>query len=105
MNPIRHIDVACPDKMRGLWKNKTRFKVLYGGRGSGKTHQVASYLIVQSLLRKEKVLCTREIQRSIKESVHAVLVSKINALGLDKYFTATENKISNVLDSEFIFAG
>ncbi len=51
------------------------------------------------------MLCTREIQRSIKESVHAVLVSKINSLGLDKYFTVTENKISNVSGSEFIFAG
>lgn len=105
MKPKRHIDINCPKIFTGLWKEKCRFKVLYGGRGSGKTHQVAEYLIVQSLLNKEKVLCTREIQRSIKESVHAVLVSKINSLGLDKYFTITENKISNVSGSEFIFAG
>lgn len=105
MKPKRHIDINCPKIFTGLWKEKCRFKVLYGGRGSGKTHQVAEYLIVQSLLNKEKVLCTREIQRSIKESVHAVLVSKINSLGLEKYFTVTENKISNVSGSEFIFAG
>lgn len=105
MRPKKHIDINCPKIFTGLWKEKCRFKVLYGGRGSGKTHQVAEYLIVQSLLNKEKVLCTREIQRSIKESVHAVLVSKINSLGLDKYFTITENKISNVSGSEFIFAG
>ncbi len=61
--------------------------------------------MVKSLLQKEKILCIREIQRSIKESVHAVLVSNINALGLDKYFTVTENKISNIAGSEFIFAG
>lgn len=105
MRPKKHIDINCPKIFTGLWKEKCRFKVLYGGRGSGKTHQVAEYLIVQSLLNKEKVLCTREIQRSIKESVHAVLVSKINSLGLEKYFTITENKISNVSSSEFIFAG
>lgn len=105
MKPKRHIDINCPKIFTGLWKEKCRFKVLYGGRGSGKTHQVAEYLIIQSLLNKEKVLCTREIQRSIKESVHAVLVSKINSLGLEKYFTVTENKISNVSGSEFIFAG
>ena len=61
--------------------------------------------MVKSLFQKEKILCIREIQRSIKESVHAVLVSNINALGLDKYFTVTENKISNIAGSEFIFAG
>ncbi len=105
MKPKRHIDINCPKIFMGLWKENCRFKVLYGGRGSGKTHQVAEYLIVKSLLNKEKVLCTREIQRSIKESVHAVLVSKINSLGLDKYFTVTENKITNVSGSEFIFAG
>lgn len=105
MKPKRHIDINCPAVFRPLWENKCRYKVLYGGRGSGKTHQVAEYLIVKSLLQKEKILCTREIQRSIKESVHAVLVSKINALGLDKYFTVTENKISNIAGSEFIFAG
>lgn len=105
MKPRKHIDINCPAVFRGLWENKCRYKVLYGGRGSGKTHQVAEYLVVKSLLQKEKILCTREIQRSIKESVHAVLVSKINSLGLDKYFTITENKISNVSGSEFIFAG
>lgn len=105
MKPKKHIDIDCPAIFRGLWENKCRYKVLYGGRGSGKTHQVAEYLVVNSLLQKEKILCTREIQRSIKESVHAVLVSKINALGLDKYFTITENKISNIAGSEFIFAG
>lgn len=105
MKPKKHIDIDCPAIFRGLWENKCRYKVLYGGRGSGKTHQVAEYLVVKSLLQKEKILCTREIQRSIKESVHAVLVSKINALGLGKYFTITENKISNITGSEFIFAG
>lgn len=105
MKPKKHIDIDCPAIFRGLWENKCRYKVLYGGRGSGKTHQVAEYLVVNSLLQKEKILCTREIQRSIKESVHAVLVSKINALGLGKYFTITENKISNITGSEFIFAG
>lgn len=105
MKPRKHIDINCPAVFRGLWENKCRYKVLYGGRGSGKTHQVAEYLVVNSLLQKEKILCTREIQRSIKESVHAVLVSKINALGLGKYFTITENKISNITGSEFIFAG
>ena len=41
MKPKKHIDINCPAVFRSLWENKCRYKVLYGGRGSGKTHQVA----------------------------------------------------------------
>ena len=104
MKPKRHIDITVPVKFKELWKER-RYKVLYGGRGSGKTHAVAVYLVVQSLLNKERILCTREIQKSIKESVYEVLVQKISKLGLEKYFNITESKITNVSGSEFIFAG
>lgn len=105
MKPKRHIDINVPAIFTGLWKNSCRYKVLYGGRGSGKTHAVAEYLVVQSLLNKERILCTREIQKSIKESVYEVLVQKISKLGLEKYFNITESRIANVSGSEFIFAG
>lgn len=104
MKPKRHIDIEVPKKFKGLWK-PYRYKVFYGGRGSGKTHAIAEYLIVSSLLNKERILCTREIQKSIKESVYEVLVQKISKLRLEKYFNITENKITNISGSEFIFAG
>ncbi|MDE7033890.1 MAG: PBSX family phage terminase large subunit [Mucispirillum sp.] len=104
MKPKQHIDITVPAKFKGLWK-PYRYKVLYGGRGSGKTHAIAEYLVVQSLLNKERILCTREIQKSIKESVYEVLVQKISKLGLEKYFNITESRIANVSGSEFIFAG
>ena len=104
MKPKQHIDIEVPKKFKGLWE-PCRYKVFYGGRGSGKTHAIAGYLIVSSLLNKERILCTREIQKSIKESVYEVLVQKISKLGLDKYFNITESKITNISGSEFIFAG
>lgn len=104
MKPKQHIDIEVPEKFKGLWE-PCRYKVFYGGRGSGKTHAIAEYLIVSSLLNKERILCTREIQKSIKESVYEVLVQKISKLGLDKYFNITESKITNISGSEFIFAG
>lgn len=99
-----HIDFDLPPKFKGLWED-SRYKILYGGRGGAKTHAVAAYLVVQSLLSNKRILCTREIQKSIKESVHQVLENKINALGLKRYFSVGENKIVSVTGSEFIFAG
>lgn len=104
MKPKRHIDIEVPEKFKSLWK-PCRYKVFYGGRGSGKTHAIAEYLIVSALLNTERVLCTREIQKSIKESVYKVLESKISKLGLDKYFFKTETSITCINGSEFIFAG
>lgn len=104
MKPKRHIDIEVPEKFKSLWK-PCRYKVFYGGRGSGKTHAIAEYLIASALLNTERVLCTREIQKSIKESVYKVLESKISKLRLDKYFFKTETSITCINGSEFIFAG
>lgn len=104
MKPKQHIDITVPAKFKGLWK-PYRYKVFYGGRGSGKTHAIAEYLIIKALESKKRILCTREIQKSIKESVYEVLENKIGKLGLDKYFCKTETRITAVNGSEFIFSG
>lgn len=104
MKPKQHIDITVPAKFKGLWK-PYRYKVFYGGRGSGKTHAIAEYLIIKALESKKRILCTREIQKSIKESVYEVLENKIGKLGLDKYFCKTETRIAAVNGSEFIFSG
>ena len=46
-----------------------RYHVYYGGRGSGKSVSIATYLIEKSLEEKTRILCCREIQKSISESV------------------------------------
>ena len=76
MKPKCHIDIEVPEKFKSLWK-PCRYKVFYGGRGSGKTHAIAEYLIVSALLNTERVLCTREIQKSIKESKYKKVLKKV----------------------------
>ena len=59
-----------------------RYKIIYGGRGSGKSYAVAEVLIIKSLQKKHLILCGREFQNSIKESVHSLLTQRIEALNL-----------------------
>lgn len=83
-----------------------RYKILYGGRGSGKSWAVADALILLSLGKQCLVLCGREFQNSIKDSVHSLLRQRIDALGLSEEFEVTYDEIRHKYsNSRFIFKG
>lgn len=83
----------------------TRYKCLYGGRGSGKSFAVADALLIIGLTRKIRVLCAREFQISMKDSVHHLLKSRIETLGLGDFYTVQETAIFGANGSTFIFKG
>lgn len=99
------IDLEIPRKARPLYDQRARYKILWGGRGSGKTESVARILIVLSMGSRLRILCARETQTSIKESVHSVIVRVIRDLGLERFFRITDRAITNEMGSEFIFSG
>ena len=82
-----------------------RYKVMYGGRGSAKSWTVARKLILRCTEKPLLVLCTRELQKSIKQSVHRLLKNQIEKLGLKSFFTITDTSIKGSNGSEFIFLG
>ena len=82
-----------------------RYKCLFGGRGSGKSFGVADALLIEACRRPVRVLCGREFQNSIAESVHQLLCDRIEALGLDDHFRILESKIYGPHGSEFFFKG
>lgn len=93
------------DKLKPLFDDY-RYKVLYGGRAGLKSWSIARALILNSVNKAPyRVLCTREFQNSIKESVFKLLVDQIEAMGLTNYFKITNNEISNKWGSQFIFTG
>ena len=96
--------VDIPDKLTFLFA-PSRYKVAHGGRGSGKSWSFAKALILQSYSSPLRVLCTREVQKSIKESVKRLLDDQINALGLGHFFDSTETEIRGKNGSLFVFAG
>lgn len=107
MNQIQpnNITVYIPTKIQPLFSTKKRFIVIFGGRGSGKSWGVALFLILKAMNFKIRVLCTREIQNSIKDSVHKLLSDTISKYHFDKYFIITEKSIKSINGSEFIFKG
>jgi len=100
-----NVNVDIPEVFHILFQ-PFRYKVFYGGRGSGKSQNFARVLIVKSLEKKIRILCTREIMKSLRDSVHRLIVDEISKLGLSEYFDVTQNEIRCIpTDSIFIFAG
>lgn len=85
--------------------NPSRYKVAYGGRGSGKSWAFARSLIIQAASKPLRVLCTREVQKSIRDSVKRLLDDQIIALGLEHFFSSTDIAIKGKNGSEFLFNG
>ncbi len=89
-----------------LFNPTWRYCIIHGGRGSGKSWGVAEALLALSLQKKLFVLCGREYQNSIKESVHALLKERISGLKLDSFFTVQQDAIyCDLTNSKFIFQG
>lgn len=84
---------------------KTRNLVWYGGRGSGKSVSVAKGLLVRGMKQKEFILCTREYQNSIADSVIKTLAEEVSNLGLDAFYEVQANRIIGKNGTEFIFKG
>ncbi len=93
-----------PQSLEFLFK-PSRNKVAYGGRGSGKSWGFARALLIQAANRPLRVLCAREIQKSIKQSVHTLLSDQIQALGLGSFYEILEAEIRGKNGSNFSFAG
>lgn len=94
-----------PRKARKVIGSRARYKILDGGRGGGKSYAFANGLIGKALFGKFRILCTREMQNSIRDSVHRLLTDRIHALGFEKYFTVQRESITSNAGSDFIFKG
>lgn len=66
------VEAQFPDKLRFLF-DPWRYKVAHGGRGSAKSWSFARALLIFGLQSQERILCTREVQKSIRDSVHKLL--------------------------------
>lgn len=88
------------------FEQPSRYKVAHGGRGSGKSWGFAQKIVLRMCERTTRVVCARELQNSIQESVHQLIADTIKRLGLHQYFTITDKYIKcNLNDSEVIFKG
>lgn len=97
-----------PKHARVLFDNtkKWRIRCLHGGRSGAKDWSMTAAIIERAVRKSTRVLCTREIQNTIKDSTHRLLSDTIKRLGYEQYFRVLDNEIRcNVNDSIFAFRG
>lgn len=104
MNAIKS-PIKIPKEYKPLFSDNYLYYVFYGGRGGGKTENIALSLILLSLTKKLRILCIREAQSSLAESVKSVLEKWVWALELQDFFTIGSSSIKSAVGSEFIFMG
>lgn len=99
------VDLSFPDKLQCLFLPK-RYKVLYGGRGGAKSWGIARALLIKARQQTLRILCAREYQNSIKESVHKLLSDQIESMGLSGEYEILQAEIKHkVTGSLFMFKG
>ena len=98
------MEAKFPTKLKPLWLPK-RYKILYGGRGGAKSWGIARALLLQGAQKPLRILCAREIQKSIGDSVHQLLRDQIGMLGLDGFYEVQKTTIIGSNGTTFGFEG
>lgn len=96
--------VEFPPKFKPFF-TPARYKVVYGGRGGAKSWAIARALLVMAAQKPLRVLCTRELQSSIRDSVHRLLRDQIDSMGLSGVYEILDKEIRGKNGSLFVFEG
>ena len=104
------VDLSPINKVyRPLLNDQSRYLLIYGGAGSGKSVFAAQKLILRSLLEKNhKILLARKVARTVRQSQYSLINALIYSSGLEKYYSFKDGdlNIRNTLTgSEFIISG
>ena len=84
---------------------ESRYKGVWGGRGSAKSHFFATLLIIRMVASKTDAVCIREIQGTLKDSVKRLIENKIVTIGVSHLFTVLESIIRCNNGGQIIFNG
>ena len=101
----RKVTLQLPRKLKFLMDCHP-YKVAYGGRNSLKSHSFAGALLTLGIVQDLRILCAREIQKSLAQSVHQLLQDKIVQLDYGDLYDVTDEAIrSRVTNTMFRFTG
>jgi phage terminase large subunit len=98
------INIETPEKFERLFE-AARYKVLYGGRGGAKSWNIARILLALGRMKPLRILCARELQVSIADSVHKLLADQVKALSFDDHYKVLQTSILGKNGTEFSFIG
>jgi phage terminase large subunit len=99
------LKINTPRWAKDLVSKPARYRGAYGGRGSGKSHLFAEYVIERHILEKTDTVCVREVQKSLSQSVKKLLEEKIEQLGVGSMFEVLHDRILTPGGGRIIFQG
>lgn len=102
--PTGELKALFPEKIVPIF-HAHPYKVVYGGRASSKTWCFCRALLIKGAEVPLFILCARELQRSIADSVHRVLATQIPELGLQDFYEIQSHRIIGKNGTQFAFAG
>lgn len=102
---MQRVRIELPEATRFLVAERARYKCPFGGRGAVKSWSAARALLGIASCRQTRILCAREYQNSIADSVHKLLCDQIGELGLLNFDPGKTSIVHKLTRSEFIFAG
>lgn len=97
---MSELNYSFPDKFQRLFEPK-RFKVLYGGRGAGRSWACARAALIMGvgavpghpLQPPLRVLCVRELQNSISESIHKLIADQVTSMRMEELYEVQRDHI------------
>jgi phage terminase large subunit len=104
--------IQIPEKLGEVFQGKCRYRGAYGGRGSAKSRTFATMLLLDGMKEPGLILCARELQSSLKESVHAELCALIDEHNLSwfydygrEYLRSRPGVFPENQTTEFVYSG
>jgi phage terminase large subunit len=94
-----------PEKALPIFEDPKRYNILYGGRGSSKSWTIAEILSVNGYREPRRILCGREIQNSLDESVFQLLLDTQERMGISEFYTPVKGAIVGKNGTQFLFKG
>jgi phage terminase large subunit len=98
------LKIQLPAAFKGL-REPHRYKAYFGGRGSAKSHSFATELVLRAAREPTRIVCAREIQNNLRDSVKQLIEDKIEALGLGAAFDCQDKVTKGPNGSQFVYIG
>jgi phage terminase large subunit len=99
------LSIQLPKWSEILFDESARYIAVKGGRGSGKSRSVATALNLRAAAKPLRILCVREIQKSIRDSSKRLLDDDAERIGLTSFYNSLETEVRGANGSLFLFAG
>ena len=104
---MKTINIEIVDKVKDtlLTNCNKRHRLIVGGRGKGASWSIARILLTEGMEKPLFIVCVREVQKTIKDSVRKILKDTIGYFGLEFFYDVQANCIKGINGTEFVFYG